>query len=106
MDYGELSNYQFSPDGKHILFVWGNLFLMDLETSLAERISKWEYKQKEYELAYQYPRFSHDGRQILFSTVKRVKTKRLDNWGRQEPKLWTINTDGTGLRSIDIKLGE
>lgn len=112
IDYSMLRNPQLSPDGTRILFTWpydDDLFVMDLETSQVERIWKWEGEEKRLP-SRMYPRFSSDGRQISFSTVARkdideicnIKNKT-NNVPWNEPKIWLINADGTGLRAVDVK---
>jgi Tol biopolymer transport system component len=103
VDYEAMNNARFSPDGAHILFSWpfsDELFLMDVETNVAARIWKWDSKDERHP-SPMCPRFSPDGRQVIFHTVT------ADKYGnpirRRHPQLWIINVDGTGLRPINIR---
>jgi len=105
VDYNELRNARLSPDGTHILFTWpffGDLYMLDLETSITMRIWKWE-SEGERQVGRMLPIFSKDGQRIIFSTVSSpMYTSQYSNV-REEPKLWIINRDGTGLQGVDIK---
>lgn len=109
IDYSELRNPQFSPDGTHILFTWPfheGLYLMDLHTNIAEKI--WNRASDKIQFGRIYPRFSNDGRQVIFSTV--TSGDQHDIWRSwrsrsEEPELWIVNTDGTGLRTVEVKSG-
>lgn len=132
IDYKELSEPQFSPEGAHILFTRHSsrdsnndaIYLMDLKTKLTEQI--WKFKENaEGRLDYMPPKFTIDGRQIVFST--RLSHKRgipglresTNLWATlltdsknvewptsaiNEPKIWVINTDGTGLHSVRLQV--
>jgi len=103
IDYSQLRNPRFSPDGTHILFSWpyhDGLYLMNLQTNQTKKI--WESKKEDF--GRRYPRFSRDGRQVVFSTVK--KCDQPNFWGLQlgkEPEIWIVNTDGTDLHAVEIK---
>jgi len=105
VNYAELSNPQFSPDGTHMLFTWPNrrnLFLMNIKRNLTEKI--WTWESDKAQLGGMYPRFSQDGHQIIFSTVHLCeKCDVRIPWPRKETEIWLIYTDGTGLRSVEIK---
>jgi Tol biopolymer transport system component len=115
----DLRNPRLSPDGIHVLFTWPafeELYIMNLKTKKVTRI--WTYDSKEkcrqgrcYPDPIK-PRFSHDGQKIIFSTVTKVQVNTWRHpeffWeqfldGVDEPKLWIINVDGTGLKSVDVK---
>ena len=103
VNYEALRDAQFSPGGPHILFSWpfsDVLYLMDVNTNIAERIWKWG-SMEERDASRMYPRFSHDGKEIIFHTVSH------DKYGspvrRRHPQLWILNVDGTGLRPVDIR---
>jgi TolB protein len=114
IDYSSFRNPQFSPDGTKILFTVLNdeLYVMDRKTEVAERIWKWESREKRSP-SRMYPRYSHDGQRIVFSTATSIEiNRRCDSdvtWKdtfvntREMPKLWIVNSDGTGLMSVDVK---
>ncbi len=104
IDYSQLRNPRFSPDGTHILFTWpfyDSLCLMDLRTNLTKRI--WSWESAKAQLGRIYPRFSRDGRQVIFSTVKSSHQCDIRFWRSKDPEIWIVNTDGTGLRSVEVK---
>jgi Tol biopolymer transport system component len=118
-DYSTVRNPQLSPDGEHILFTWPNfdaLYVMDLKTNTVTKLWKYDAREKCRDGVCNpdqiRPRFSPDGKKIIFSTLAKVQVNILRHSGLygsespegvQEPKLWIINIDGTGLRAIDVK---
>ena len=68
---------------------------MDLKTNNAQRVTDTE------RVIYYYPRFSTDGQRIVFSATTRINPGFFSPW-REEPGLWIINKDGTGLKHVDI----
>ena len=106
LDYRYLRNPRLSPDGTHVLFVWPNhrgVYLMDLKTNNIDEI--WTWKDDEKQIGAMHPRFSEDGRQVIFSTLKTCMNCDMKiPWRiRKDPELWIINADGTDLRSVEIK---
>lgn len=104
IDYSQLRNPRFSPDGTHILFTWPfheGLYLMDLQTNLTKKI--WSREFGKDQVGRMYPRFSRDGRQVTFSTVKIGDQRDIWRFWGEEPEIWIINTDGTGLRLVEVK---
>lgn len=117
IDYNSIRNVRLSPDGNHVLFSWpfyNNLFLMDLRTNVTNKIWKWEPEKamcdhfggyyrdgtpmnEVKQLGQMNPRFSSDGQQVVFST------SGAPNRSGWESKLWVVNIDGTGLRSVEMK---
>lgn len=58
---------QKSPDGKSILFqALGKLYLHDIKSGKAERLTKQDAKQDDHD--EYYPRYSHNGRRIVYTT--------------------------------------
>lgn len=58
---------QKSPDGESILFqALGKLYLHDIKSGKAERLTKQDAKQDDHD--EYYPRYSHDGRRIVYTT--------------------------------------
>ncbi len=114
IEYQSLRNPQFSPDGDKILFSWPyneELYVMDRKTNMAEQIWKYDSKERRWP-SRMYPRFSNDGKQLIFSTATTVKVSICDTdrtWKdsfdsrREMPELWIINADGTGLQSVVVK---
>lgn len=114
VDYQSLRNPQFSPDGRKILFSWpyhDELYVMDRETNSADQIWKSKFNGTRSP-SQMYPRYSTDGQRIVFSTVTSVKSSICDPAATSEefmaqrkeiPQLWIVNSDGTGLQSIDVK---
>ncbi len=117
IDYNKIRNPRFSPDGNHILFSWpyfNGLYNMDLQTNLTKKIWSWEPEKamcdhfggyhrdgtpigQARQMGRMYPRFSSDGRQVVFNTSGATGRS---GW---ESKLWVIDVDGTGLRSVEMK---
>jgi Tol biopolymer transport system component len=96
IQYDHLFNPMFSPDGKSLLFTWhypstpySQIFIMDLETRKAKRITSLEKL-----MIWGDPSFSHDGKLVVFSTLKS------DALLRYIPALWIVNKDGSGLRMV------
>lgn len=117
IDYNAIRNVRLAPDGNHVLFSWplyDNLFLMDLRTNITKKIWSWEPENamchyyrgfnpdftltsEARQMGRMNPRFSPDGQQVVFSTLG---APDLSGW---ESRLWVVNVDGTGLRSIEMK---
>jgi TolB protein len=104
IDYSKLYDPLYSPDGTSLLFTWeghykstyANIYVMDLKTKKTQRATNTE------RVIYHYPRFSNDGQRIVFSATASVKNPGLFGTTREEPSLWIINTDGSGLKHIDL----
>ena len=129
IDYSPMRNAQFSQDGAKVLYTVPDneeLYIMDRKTGTDERIWTWESAKawtspelREKRLpSRMYPRFSADGKRIVFSTATRydigprgalqvlaICGKSVDPYAIM-PKLWIINADGTGLQPVDIKVTE
>ena len=96
IDYRGLSDPLYSPDGTSLLFTWaGNIYVMDLKTNKAQRVTNTE------RVIYYHPRFSMDGKRIIFSATISIDPGFFSPW-REESALWIINKDGTGLEYINI----
>jgi len=114
VDYQSLRNPQFSPDGRKILFSWPyheELYVMDRETNSADQIWKSNPNVKRSP-SQMYPRYSTDGQRIVFSTITSVKSSICDPaitskefvaQRKEMSELWIINSDGTGVQSVDVK---
>lgn len=95
----KLFDPMFSPDGKSLLFTWeghyprtasSEVFIMDLETRRAKRITSLGM------LIWGEPSFSHDGKLVVFATL------RTDPLLRCIPSLWIVNKDGSDLRAVNL----
>jgi TolB protein len=96
IDYNDILDPLYSPDGTSLLFTWaGHIYVMDLKTNKAQRVTKSD------RVIYYYPRFSMDGKHIIFSATIYIDPGFFSPW-REEPALWIINKDGTGLEYINI----
>lgn len=123
IDYDNLGNPRFSPDGAHAIFTWApdssprDIYLVDLKTNYSERIwtlplPLWTIELKgnnEPLPSRMYPRFSHDGRRVIFSTLRRsLLDKFPDSFakfidGRLDYTIWIVNSDGSGLKTVNIQ---
>ncbi len=104
IDYSKLYDPLYSPDGASLLFTWeghykttyANIYVMDLKTKKTQKVTNTD------RVIYYYPRFSSDGQRIVFSATASITNPGLFGRTREEPSLWIINKDGSGLKHIDI----
>jgi hypothetical protein len=83
-DEGTWMNLDVSPDGKTILFdLLGDLYTLPITAGEAKRLlggASWDHQ----------PRFSPDGKQIVFVSDR----------GNGTFNLWLVNTDGSNVRPL------
>ena len=109
INYNELYDPQFSPDGQSILFTWaghigdrshGELFIMNYATKEAQRITNLDG-------IIQSPSFSQDDKLIAFSYSDELDVMKstgtiFSERPELQSKLCIINSDGSGLRTIKL----
>ena len=117
IDYNQIRNPRFLPDGNHVLFsfpFYNGLYVADLRTNFTNKIWSWNPEKavcnqfggycrdgtpvnKVRQMDRMNPRISSDGQQVVFSTSA---APMMSGW---ESKIWVVNIDGTGLRSIEMR---
>ena len=96
-------NFRMSPDGKHVAFtkpLTGVDGKFRYELFLMDNVSKQTIQLTHLNQNISFPRFYHHQDKIIFANDV--------NWLKGEPmyELWEINTDGTGLKKIDLSINK
>lgn len=90
----------FSPDGKHVVYASGNgeradhIFTRSLDGKTVLQLSNDDFNDHE-------PTFSPDGKHVVFVRDSEYISGGMSEWGSwRGSQLYTVNTDGTGLRQV------